>query len=364
MKHPTSRLWSGFLLCCLISIPQMNAAHERCQEQSKSEEFWLLQARLITEDILKETTRLSRADQILLRARLAATWWQHDRQLARSWLRKAIDEAELPSDGETKEEHHKRLAALRTVLTIVAPLDQSSSNRIVSLLTADDLKTVTGDSDENATALVQAALHLVDTDPARAAALGSASLRIGKSFRFSSLLSRLRSRNKALGDSLFLEALSSSRLNNDLLASLTLVAFNGPAPSEQLRKQTLLAISREFVGNLRNDANRGCSLAPVVTPLLEQFDQLVPEAASTVRSGLIRCQKTQAVADNRPVKTIEDLLELAGKTINIEDRVDYLSRAAYQAAQEKTFVRALSILDEFTDEERKAFNGVWENWRW
>ena len=372
MKHPLKRLSSGFFLCCLISIPQLGVANEMVQERSKPEEFWLLQARLITDDILKETTRLSRSDQSLLRVGLAATWWQHDRQAATSWLKKAIDEAEPPSDAETKEDQRRRLATLRALLAIVAPLDQNSSNRIISLLTPDDVKTSFEDGSENATALVQAALNLVETDPARAAALGSASLRIGKSLRFPSLLSRLRARNRALGDSLFLEALSSPRLNSDFLASLTLVAFNGPAPSDELRKQILLAVSREFVGTLRNDANanRGCSLASVLTPLVEQFDQLLPQAASTVRSGLIRCRKAQpasmgeAASDDQRLKTVDDFLEIANKASTTEDRVDYLARAAYLAAQENNFLRALSILDDFTEEERRELKSTWDNWRW
>ncbi len=371
MKHPISRLSAGFFLCCLISIPQVGVAHNVLQEQSKPEEFWLLQARLITDDILKETSRLTRPDQTLLRARLAATWWHYDRQVASSWLRKAIDEAEPPLDAETKEVRRKCFATLRTLLAIVAPLDQNSSNRIVSLLTADDVKTTPEDGSENATALVQAALNLVETDPTRAATLGSLSLRLGKSLRFPSLLSRLRARNRALGDSLFFEALSSPRLNSDLLASLTLVAFTGPAPSDQLRKQTLLAISREFVGTLSNVANvkRGCSFASVVTPLLDQFDQLVPEAASTVRSGLIRCRKLQpapseTASDNQRLKTVDDFLEIASKASTTEDRVDYLSQAASLAAQENNFVRALGILDDFTEEERRQLNSTWDNWRW
>ncbi len=365
MKHPTSRLWPAFFFCCLISVPQLSVA-QVVQEQSKPEDFWLLQARLITDDILKETTKLSRLDQILLRARLAAAWWQYDRPTAIPWLRKAIDEAEIPSGFEPTEDRQNRFATLRSLLSIVAPLDQSSTNRIVFLLTSNEVKTAI-DGGENATALVQAGLHLVDTDPGRAAGLGSESLRVGKSLQFPSLLSRLRARDKTLGDRLFVEALSKPDL--DLLASLTLVAFNGPAPSEQLRKQVLIAISREFVGSLRNasSANRGCSLASVVSPLLEQFDQLVPEAASTIRSGLIRCQKTQlgkSTSTDRPEKTVDDLLEMAAKTINTGERVDYLSRAAYLAAQENNFARALSILDDFTDDERKEINDVWENWRW
>ena len=178
-------------------------------------------------------------------------------------------------------------------------------------------------------------------------------------------MARLRRQNQKLGDALFNEALAaaSARSDIELLGSLTIIAFNGSPPSSELRKYSVIAVSRQFLGNDQNASlSRGCSLAPAIVPLLEYFDEAEPQAASTIRSGLIRCRKVQSSqpslgadkdTDELPLKTVDNLVEAASKASNIEHRVGYLSRAAYLAAQEKNFIRSLSILDGFTEEERK-----------
>ena len=45
----------------------------------------------------------------------------------------------------------------------------------------------------------------------------------------------------------------------------------------------------------------------------------------------------EAALDNQRLKTVDDFLEIANKAPTTEDRVDYLARAAYLAAQENNF---------------------------
>ncbi|HKG96207.1 MAG TPA: hypothetical protein VKA97_00215, partial [Pyrinomonadaceae bacterium] len=247
---------------------------------------------------------------------------------------------------------------------------------LAELLSSTDVKPSDEDVAQNSNALVKAALNLVQSDPQRAAALGSASLRLGKSFSFPSLVARLRAQNEKLGDALFNEALTvaSIRSEIELLGSLTIIAFNASSPGGELRKSSVIALSKQFLGSEQNaSANRGCSLAPVLVPLLEHFDKAEPQAASLIRSGLIRCRKLQSssssssvdnATDDLPLKTVDNLIEAANKASKIEDKVDYLSRAAYLAAQQRNFIRSLGILDGFTEEERKQLGSVWDNWRW
>jgi hypothetical protein len=258
------------LLFCLTAVPRTYMAADNLRVQDKSQDFWLLQARLITDDILKEASELSRLDRALLLGRLSAVWWRHDVEYARAALQKAMGKIEPGSDDESTSQRRKRISVIRTLLTIAAPLDERAGSRLVALLTSEESKRSPEEATDNATGLVKAALIVLDTDPARAAALGSASLRVGKSWSFASLLSKLRRRDRALGDALFNEALATAatRRDRDLLASLTLIAFNGP-PADDLRRKVILAISHQFLGSSSQDENT-CSLAPVVAPLLEQ----------------------------------------------------------------------------------------------
>ena len=367
-------LGSTFLLCGLLSVPTICLAQGPPQEQERSQDFWLLQARLITDDLLKDAAGLQRFDRALLLGRLAAIWWPNDLDHARSWMQKAINDLESEPDRESKVDRHKRLSAVRALLGIAASIDKESSARLASMLTAEAQTDTDDEAKDNATGLVQAGLDVLDKDPAQAAAFGSASLLAGRSSRLVSLLSRLRTRDRGLGDTLFIQALAAARVRDDrdLLASLTVVAFNGPAPSDDIRKRVLSVISEQFLGSRTHNAqDRGCSLAQTLVPLLAEFDVLLLEQASTVRSGLIRCQQLQASSSDvhadsslRPLYTVDDLMEAANKASNSKDRVSYLGRAAYLAAQQKNLDRAVAILETFSDEERKDLNGVWDNWRW
>jgi hypothetical protein len=344
--------------------------------QVNNRDFWNFQARLTTDDILQEGIVLAPVDRAVLWGRLAAIWWQFDRERAGTWLNEAIDVVDSGPDGESDSDRRKRLSSLRVLLGIAAPLDGRSSNRLAALLSSTELKPSNEEVGQNSNALVQAALNVVQSDPPRAAALGAASLRVGKSLSFPSLLVRLRAQNQKLGDALFTEALAaaSARSDTDLLGGLTIMAFNTSPPSSELRKYSVIAVSRQFLGSDQNASpNRGCSLAPAVVPLLEHFDKAEPQAAIIIRNALIRCRKVQSsrsamgadkASDDLPLKTVDNLIEAASKASNIDEKVVYLSRAAYLAAQEKNFIRSLSILDAFTEEERKHLGSVWDNWRW
>jgi hypothetical protein len=363
------------LFCGLLSVPLIcpaQTAQGPANEQESSRDFWILQARLITDDLLKDAAGLRRIDRSLLLGRLAGLWWQDDLDQSRGWMRKAINEVETKPERESKTERRARLAAARSLLAIAASLDKTSGNRLAAMLTSEVETGTDEEFKDNATGLVQAGLDVLEKNPAQAAAFGSASLRVGRSSRLISLLSRLRTRDRGLGDALFIEALTFARTKNDrdLLGSLTLVAFNGPAPSNDIRKRVLGAVSEQFLGPGTAE-NNGCSLAPALAPLLGEFDRLSLERASIVRNGLILCQHPHDSSSRNEVdrslptlKTVDDLMEAAKNASNPNDKVAYLGRAAYLAAQESNFSRAVEILDTFNEDERKELGLTWDNWRW
>lgn len=363
------------LLFLVIGTARITETSTAFSIQYSSPHYWKLEAHLLTEDVLKDAIDLASLDRALLFGRLAEIWWPQDVERARTLLQKAIAEVESRSANDNKSDRLRRNSVLTTLLTIAAPLDERSTDKLTEMLKSRAGKPTDQEGNDTATALAQAALTVLDVDPTRAAALGSASLRAGRSRSLASVLSRLRLRNKALGDALFNEALitAAARSDGELLTSLMLIAFNGPTPSDDLRRSVVVAIEREFVGNSRQTAaNGGCSRASTIAPLLSEFDRLLPHSAATIRGGLMRCQKNHnpssdatvdRVLNNERVNTVSDLLDSAGKASTIDDRALFLGRAAYLAAQQGNFEQALTILDGLTEEERKALGDV-SNWRW
>ena len=369
------RLTCVLLVLCLDLGWPLQAVHSDASPQSPSQQYWSLEAQVITDAVLKDAIDLAALDRALLFGRLAEIWRRQDMKRAQTFLQKAITEIEFKPNTENEADGARRLSVLTTLLMIAAPFDERLTQQLTELLKSRDDKPTRFDANDTANALAKAALSVVDVSANRAAALGSASLRAGKSMSLPSLLSRLRSRSQALGDALFNEALvtAGARNDRDLLASLILVAFNGPAQTNETRRTVILAIEHEFLGTSGEaNLNRGCSLAPIIAPLLIEFDRVLPQSSVNIRRGLIGCQKigsssdatVERVLENQPVKTVSDLLDAANKAKTINDKALLLGRAANLAAQQEKFEQALDILDGLSEEGRNALGDVWSDWRW
>src|ERR1041384_4749013 len=292
----------------------MQAVQSDASPQSASQQYWTLQAQVVTDAVLKDAIDLAPLDRALLFGRLAEIWRLKDTSRAQALLQKESTEIELNPNAESDVDRSKRLSVLTALLRTAAPFDERLTQQLTDLLKSGDDKPGRFDANDTADALAKAALAVLDVDPNRAAALGSASLRAGRSTSFPSLLSRLRSRNQALGAALFDQALvtAGTRKDRDLLASLILIAFNGPAPTDETRRTMIRTIEHEFLGGSGEaNPNRGCSLATIIAPLLVEFDRLLPQSSANIRRGLIGCQKissssdatVERVLDNQPVKT-------------------------------------------------------------
>jgi tetratricopeptide (TPR) repeat protein len=369
-------LAAGLIMQAVQSDASPQSASRRsASPQSASQQYWTLQAQVVTDAVLKDAIDLAPLDRALLFGRLAEIWRLKDTSRAQALLQKAITEIEFNPNAESDVDRSKRLSVLTALLTTAAPFDERLTQQLTDLLKSGDDKPGRFDANDTADALAKAALAVLDVDPNRAAALGSASLRAGRSTSFPSLLSRLRSRNQALGAALFDQALvtAGTRKDRDLLASLILIALNGPAPTDETRRTMIRTIEHEFLGGSGEaNPNRGCSLATIIAPLLVEFDRLLPQSSANIRRGLIGCQKissssdatVERVLDNQPVKTVSDLLDAAGKARTIGDKALLLGRAANLAAQQKKFEQALEILDGLSEEQREALGDVWSDWRW
>lgn len=185
-----------FFIVGAARIPETNTAFSI---QDNSPDYWKLQAHLLTEDVQKDAIDLASLDRALLFGRLAEIWWSQDVERARTLLQKAVAEVQSRSSEDNKNDRLRHISVLTTLLTIAAPLDERYTDQLTEMLKSRAGKPTDQEANDSATALAQAALTVMDVDPTRAAALGSASLRAGRSRSLANVLSRLRLRNKDLG---------------------------------------------------------------------------------------------------------------------------------------------------------------------
>lgn len=368
-----SRAVCGYLLLSItVSLPFAFG-----QVPGKSKDIWVGRAQGFTDEIAKDAAALTKLDRAVVWARLGDYWWKDDLKQARAWMQKAVLELEVAPNQEDAADRARRFAAARSVLKIIAPRDKALGDRVTDIFTTNSARMTPAERRENASALIDAALQAVETNPQQAFEFGLASLRAGGSPRIGSLLGALRRHDYALGDRLFIETLAVAQASYDreMLAALAAVAFKGAVPSDMLRKKVLGVIAE---GLLRAPGSPGdeaaaCNLASIAAGLLKEFDRQLPQQAGQVRIALTRCQPGLSSTERHQVdesmsdislRTVDDLKQAASRAGDLRIRDQYLERAANKAAQQREFDRAVAILDDISAEGQSLMNGAWESWRW
>jgi hypothetical protein len=334
---------------------------------------------------MADAVALDTLDRSLLWGRLGQIWWKNDPPKARAWIQKALDTVESVSEQDKPDVRRRKVSAERALLTIIAPLDRKLSARLTALLTSDSNQTSKDERNGNAEALVNTGLTVLETDPELAAHLGAASLRTGRTSLLTILMQRLRSRENSLADTLFNQTLTVARGEYDpqLLSILTSVAFpttldpyaKAPAPPDELCTALLGVIAADLqrLAGSSGDSSEACEIAQIATPLISQFNRLLPQGVGVVQSTVSACRRqlnepsrpqTDDTTREQPLKSVSDLLDAARAAKNADLRLRYLARAIQMAAHQKEYERALAILDGMSGEDREQFGKPWKNWRW
>src|ERR1700752_71166 len=337
----------------------------------------------VSNDLIKDATLFQPVERAILWSRLGELWWKTDAPRARRFLSKAVEDLEAATaanntaGGSQATDSAQLIGAIRVALRIIAARDQKLSDRLQPLLTTlaeNKGNAASSNSNYIADALVEAGMQVVSENPARAAQLGSASLRYGDASKFNLLLIELRERNSKLADDLFTEALNAAQLlqNLNLVSSLTFAAFTSnynpnikaTPPSSQLRASLLNTIIKGAVQADLDEKQRDCSYAFLIVPLLNEVDRFVPQQGPPVRNAVARCKSVAPGSDetlrNQPLKTAEDFLSAARNAESVELRVLFLSRAGQAAGKSGNLDLAISVLDGMSREEREAMGDAWD----
>ena len=337
----------------------------------------------VSNELAKDAMLFEHLDRAILWSRLGDLWWKADAERGRGFLLRAIEDLEAAAAKSTSErlpesDRKQLINTIRVVMRIVAARDQKLGDGLLA-----SLSTLTTERKENslsenssymADALVEAALQVVSENPARAAQLGSLSLRQGGGSQFNSLLIGLRERDGKLADALFNEALTTAQgsQNMNLFSSLLFATFTAnynPSikalpPSPQLRAKLLNAIIKGVIQADIVSKQPDCGYAFLIGPVLTEVNQFAPQHAAAVRNAVGKCKSvvpgSEAALRNQPLKTVEEFLSAAGSAESVGLRVLFLSRAIQAAARSGKFDLAISILDGMSREEREVMGDAWD----
>ena len=325
---------------CLLLIMMFSPSLTFTQEVSPSPDMWLERAQRITDDIINDAAAIQNPERATVYALLGSLWWRDDGARARALVARAVEAVESSSIQESNDERNRRIAIARDLLRIVSPLDRELTVRLSAVFTSNNEQATGRETMQNADALVDAALAILETDPRRAAQLGEASLRVGHASQIALLLARLARRDRALGASLFDRALAAARTNYDpyMLTDMSNMVFNGPRNLQTHQRAMLNTLAEIFLRPPAspNQARTSCQLTNAVTPLMSQFNSMMPQQAAAIRAQVRRCQplvnqmSSQMANETQrepPLETIEDLLLTASETTDRRARLSYTSPA-------------------------------------
>jgi hypothetical protein len=352
-----------FALCVLVS---------QVESQEKDLKMSLREIRIqsLSNDLLEDANKLDEYNRAILLARLGDVWWLKDKDKARNFFQKAVDVIDNPLVKEKKD--YKNLnTSLRILMSLMASRDAKLTQSLIEKLNANFEKQSVDDMNETATAFAEAALQVLDTDPALAEKLGESSLKYGVSFRLANVIWRLYGRDKVLGEKLFIEALklANSKRNLNLYSMLIAASFGGPLSTDIIKRQLLNTVAEDVVRLPINqeDERFKCDLAFKVSRLDQTFDTFIPEKSYRIRAAITLCQQrysNNVTSSNSMERKVggDDLLKAANDTEDKQKRDDLLLQAALMAQKEKNLIRAIEILDLISSEGQERING-WASWR-
>lgn len=367
------KILSLAVIICLLSVAFFQPP-VRAQQAEKVLEPWIIRAETVTNSLVKDAADLSSLDRPLLWARLGTVWLSDDPERAHAWMKRAVDEVEVVSDGESAADRGERLATMRSLLSIIAPKDKQLGERLSKVLEAQSEAATNSDRRNDANGIVDSALAVVNSDPERAAKLGAEALRVGLGYRLATLLWQLRKRDSKLSDSLFDQALTvaGATYDQEALGWLAAFAFHGETPADAGKAKLLgvLAVGLLRLSPAAGNEEKACGLTSIITPLMDQFDRLLPQQAPLVCGALTRCQaslrtsQTATGDETSREQNLEQLIKAADDAPNQKARDELLFRAAKMAAEQKLSERAIALLDLVSDDARKLSNGDWETAYW
>jgi len=369
---------------CLIilALAPLGLAQTANQAQNEARELWLIRAQNVTSDLVKDSSALSPMQRAVLWVKLAQRWWREDQRRARFWIMNAIEVVEQVPSKETPDERRQRVETAQVLLTIVTPLDQSLTKRLLTLLTME--KSTKEDGEGTAFALINAATIVLEDDPKRAAELAALALRTGRPSNIDPLFYGLRAWDPKLADGLFAQALALAKQDSGGMFTniLTYVAFpvqrgrpgNIPVPPEPLRIELLQILMTLLNHPPANGGNETLNCGAVVwlAPLFGEFERLLPKQWPVLRQAINTCQSIspqiqQQINDNssnQRLNTVESLLSAAADAKEIGARTNYKYRAAALAEEQKDYELALKILNDMSTEERKLMGESWDSAQW
>lgn len=329
--------------------------------QRRSNDYWLRTAQEVMAQLTSDEQKFEKSDLAILHARLCQVWWHADRGTASPWCGQSADEITTPSQNENNLERQQRFRTGTVVLGILGSLDQNARKRIVDSLRTIlvDLKTDSLSRSRRMLAGALASAAMTDESSAAADVI-SDSLSVGGSIETMRAIIALQQENPEQASTLFRHAVSQIESNDDvtLAAALSQAIFpTGEAQNTIRIPEEWRQITQRLLVTLALRTRT----SPLPTSLAAEVNRLSfrysPDEITQLRT-VVRANPpsatSSAVMFSGDLTTCDQFLEAAANAKDLRTQTQLKFEAAHAANKEDNLERALSILDEFSQEQRNA----------
>jgi len=337
-------------------------------------------AQSLTENIYDDTIKIPYTESSVILAEIGGKWFKLDSTKASIWFERAINAVDtIPSN--TSEEQAKRNQIIRELIKIILPKDKKNGSRLLKRL-PDQSELTIKEAKLNNDVLVEVAILLAETNPNQAVALASLALNNDTPVFEPEFIWKLNKLNPSLASIFFEKALQVAQKNNDInfiniLISTVFPERFGMLKSNLARTTKLRLLNyvwlnfqretREIVQNKSGDCRIHSS---VVSSILPQFSELMPENLPQIKSVVNFCQgnaseeiKNYNTNENQP-KTVEEFVSAAENTKDKELKTEYYLEGAKLAFKEKNYKLSIKVLDLAKESLPNSLTSLWEEWRY
>ena len=348
-------------------------------EHKKVLALWHERADALTNAMLQDDEWRISVERPVLMARLAYAWWKVDPSRAHAWLADAVESVthEFPSDKP--EVRNLRLRAAESVFRICEYLKQDEQARRIVLALLDLAKKNGHDPARHhspeisglAGSIMAAGTEIAREDPARAADMANLLIQFHSEY-LNNLLGSIAAKDPQDAERLYSNALDTALDSRDYTMMYSLMQYAFPYYSgARPVPDTLKSLTIEKAGallslplNSEDDRQQFCMGAGGIASHLA--NNLPPSQLGVVQASLQSCpekaEEDQHGDDPDACDSADACLKLAETAKTDEARASLKIDAAEKARNEDP-VRALSILDSLTPEERE-WQPAWPNDYW
>lgn len=346
--------------------------------------IWRTRAETITDNLLKETTKISELERALLFAKLGDVWWEADASQSNYYFEKSVDTVFFYSDEDIKNGEKEYFNKTRNILSLINKRNEKQAGRLIKILSASG-KASDSEREFNSDALIEHALRIVKENPNRAAQVGLVALRTGEPKEFYRLIWELRRSNKLLADQLFEEAFSHAKKTRSYsaLAGIQLAVLpesqidNFPTnlSASPRQKIEVLNFFADYIIQLQANLNAkvisDCRAeAFFVQRMKSFFETLLPQKAGLVQQAVNICagEKKQTAFEDvvklEETQSVEQLLKLADESEdNSLIKIGYLTKAVILASNQKNYALVIKIVNSLSKDELEKDRSFWEQMR-